>query len=798
MLEETLLEGVACHLEPGKSLVPFQKRIASVLSDIGPFYAHFGGAGDALLLLSTFLDQRPDSIVVSYPNSVRSAKSLFDSFPEIKRVYFIPQASDPMIAFALRQVLPLLPNFQGMGVTPCGRYEEEWHPHLNVFQDCGVQQHPEWLKRFQTRKDPNQVAVTPRGSTFGDFGSRRNGIDPRLWPDVIRALTDFGLQPVILGVPEEGQDYPCSAGCVDRRSYSYRDQMETIAGSGLLVGADSWGKTFAAMARIPAITFAPPAPPKDSIHLSHFVFLNPWRFITVVRDFSEFEKALAWMLKVKGRESTPIEQQAGNISSRRDNKTGSSATCFPKLSKAKDMLVPATASANGSKNCISAPTSIPVLFDVSLFRVTHKKCELATETMCAAENLAASLFSTHQCDLKFSALDILKIGDGVDSVREAITTRPRLSQVPFSAGRLTAFLDCHWTRYKTMEETRGYKTFTDKIALEALRTLRRAMPNGLRKSSLKALEWAEILHVPAGGCVPALRGLAKLKVFQTVRNAGPLRDCGYFGPFSAWKYGGSALQGQRDQFWFFVNSQYTKDEVCEEVRDLDPGRVFVTNLAAAVYFAPAPAAELEPFLKGRDVPDGPYFLFRCPQRPSKEAGQVVRAFCRLSDEIPSSALNLVLLGCPTWQAELLINQAKGCSGAAKRIVCVETVAEQDLPLWYSGSLGFIYCLLPEGLGIPALEAMQCGAPVIAGKRMYLPEILGSAALFFQPGDEAALSEAMHKLYRDPELQQTLRDKGLEQARQFSWTRCAQETLAGYAKALGQTAPSCFLPLGGGV
>src|ERR1017187_3909861 len=104
-----------------------------------------------------------------------------------------------------------------MGVTPCGRYEEEWHPHLNVFQDCGVQQHPEWLKRFQTRKDPNQVAVTPRGSTFGDFGSRRNGIDPRLWPDVIRALTDFGLQPVILGVAEEGQDYPCSARSEERR-----------------------------------------------------------------------------------------------------------------------------------------------------------------------------------------------------------------------------------------------------------------------------------------------------------------------------------------------------------------------------------------------------------------------------------------------------------------------------------------------------------------------------------------------------------------------------------------------------
>jgi glycosyltransferase involved in cell wall biosynthesis len=95
----------------------------------------------------------------------------------------------------------------------------------------------------------------------------------------------------------------------------------------------------------------------------------------------------------------------------------------------------------------------------------------------------------------------------------------------------------------------------------------------------------------------------------------------------------------------------------------------------------------------------------------------------------------------------------------------------------------MFVSLAEGFGIPLLEAMQCGCPVITSTATSLPEIAGDAALLVNPHDTDAITRAMQELIESPELRQTLTQKGLKRAKQFSWKKMAEETLNGYKCAM---------------
>jgi hypothetical protein len=260
-----------------------------LFADLGPFYLHVGGAGDALLLLATFLDQHPQAQVVSFPNSIPSARSFFEAFPSLQRVWFLPRNENPEIHLLLRMMIRHVPNCQGVGVTPEINYAKEWNAQLDIFQHRGVARRPIWAKHFRTQPQPRQIILAPRGSLYNMPGSKRNIIDPAVWPELLRFVQAAGFTPIVIGTPDEGPRYPCLAGCVDRRSYSFREQMELIANSALLIAADSWAKTFAALAGIPALVFEPlkGADWNGKKDASAFVFLDPWETISVVKSLNE-------------------------------------------------------------------------------------------------------------------------------------------------------------------------------------------------------------------------------------------------------------------------------------------------------------------------------------------------------------------------------------------------------------------------------------------------------------------------------------------------------------------------------
>jgi alpha-1,3-rhamnosyl/mannosyltransferase len=110
------------------------------------------------------------------------------------------------------------------------------------------------------------------------------------------------------------------------------------------------------------------------------------------------------------------------------------------------------------------------------------------------------------------------------------------------------------------------------------------------------------------------------------------------------------------------------------------------------------------------------------------------------------------------------------------------VTSGDLPALYSGALLFVFPSLAEGFGLPPLEAMACGAPVVCSRASSLPEVVGDAGLLFDPADTAALQAALQRALADSGLRQELRQRGQARAAQFTWRATAEQTAAVYARA----------------
>ncbi|MCA1667341.1 MAG: glycosyltransferase family 4 protein, partial [Thermomicrobia bacterium] len=170
----------------------------------------------------------------------------------------------------------------------------------------------------------------------------------------------------------------------------------------------------------------------------------------------------------------------------------------------------------------------------------------------------------------------------------------------------------------------------------------------------------------------------------------------------------------------------------------------------------------------------PYVLFLGTIQPRKNLQQLIRAFRQVVDAgLPQT---LVIAGRMGWLAEP-IRAAVTAGGLAGRVHFAGYVADDDLPALYTGADAFTLPSLAEGFGMPALEALAYGVPVVASATTSLPEIVGDAGLLVDPLDEAALGAAVVRALTDNALRARLAKAGPARAAQFSWERCARETLA---------------------
>jgi glycosyltransferase involved in cell wall biosynthesis len=178
-----------------------------------------------------------------------------------------------------------------------------------------------------------------------------------------------------------------------------------------------------------------------------------------------------------------------------------------------------------------------------------------------------------------------------------------------------------------------------------------------------------------------------------------------------------------------------------------------------------------------DLPER-YVLFVGTLEPRKNINTLLRAFAHVIAEEPRHDLSLVVAGGKGWGSEDYVATAEAL-GLHDEVRFVGFVEDDHLPDLYRGASLFVYPSLYEGFGLPVLEAMACGTPVITSNRTALPEVAGEAALLVDPTQPEALAAAMSSLVCDGALRQALRAKGLARARAFTWDAVAQQTLAIY-------------------
>jgi glycosyltransferase involved in cell wall biosynthesis len=158
--------------------------------------------------------------------------------------------------------------------------------------------------------------------------------------------------------------------------------------------------------------------------------------------------------------------------------------------------------------------------------------------------------------------------------------------------------------------------------------------------------------------------------------------------------------------------------------------------------------------------------------PRKNLGVLLEAWARLCREVPGWSRNLVLAGRRAWGAEE-IEARIGSLGLKFGVVIADYIAAGDLPAVYAMAEVFVFPSLYEGFGLPPLEAMACGTPVVCSRAPALPEAVGEAAELFDPGDVPALAAALRRVAGNRPLREKLREAGLARAAAFSWTSVAR-------------------------
>lgn len=211
---------------------------------------------------------------------------------------------------------------------------------------------------------------------------------------------------------------------------------------------------------------------------------------------------------------------------------------------------------------------------------------------------------------------------------------------------------------------------------------------------------------------------------------------------------------------------------------VNPSRVAVTPLAADPIFRP-PAAEAVARVRDRHGLASPYVLYVGSNKPHKNLVRLVQAWQKIANH-PSLAAGTVLAIGGHWDARYPeARQAAEAGGVSASMRFLGSVGEADLPALYGGAEWFVFPSLCEGFGLPVLEAMACGTPVICSNLSSLPEVAGDAALQCDPTDTADLAAVLGRALSDPALRQEYARRGLARAGQFSWANTATATHAVY-------------------
>ena len=226
-------------------------------------------------------------------------------------------------------------------------------------------------------------------------------------------------------------------------------------------------------------------------------------------------------------------------------------------------------------------------------------------------------------------------------------------------------------------------------------------------------------------------------------------------------------------------SEFTRRDILARYA-IRPEKITVIHPGVEARFHPRTVGETTPVLARYGLRPG--FLFSLGRlNRRKNLGRLLQAYARLRGA-GAPAVPLVIGGKPDYGTDPSLAKGRPVPEVSG-VRWMGLIPDEDLPAFYCGAAGFIYPSLFEGFGLPVLEAMASGTPLVASDRAALPELAGDAGLSVDPENVEALAEAMTRLLTDRALVAALRGRGLERSRHYSWREAADRTLAVYREAV---------------
>ncbi len=223
-------------------------------------------------------------------------------------------------------------------------------------------------------------------------------------------------------------------------------------------------------------------------------------------------------------------------------------------------------------------------------------------------------------------------------------------------------------------------------------------------------------------------------------------------------------------------SEASKHDLVQFFR-LSTSKISVVHEAASGHFEPQSPETIAKVRYKYHLPNR-YVLYFGINKPHKNLVRLIEAWSLVIGSLGFDHWSLVIAGREDPRYPHARRKAAEL-GLQDRVIFLGEVAEADLPALYSGATLFVFPSLYEGFGLPVLEAIACGTPVVCSNTSSLPEIVGEAALTFDPLDVTEMAARIEEVLHNEALQEEMREKGLQQAAKFSWERTAQETLEVY-------------------
>jgi glycosyltransferase involved in cell wall biosynthesis len=221
-------------------------------------------------------------------------------------------------------------------------------------------------------------------------------------------------------------------------------------------------------------------------------------------------------------------------------------------------------------------------------------------------------------------------------------------------------------------------------------------------------------------------------------------------------------------------SHHTKYDMLKHFK-IPEDKIKVIHLAANECYKPLKEDEIYKINEKYSL-NHPYILYVGGLEPKKNIPTLLKAFYKLKKHDVNH--KLVITGEKRWNYKSIFETIDKLN-LQKEVIFTGYIPDEDLPALYNAADLFVYPSLYEGFGLPPLEAMACGTPVITSNTSSLPEVVGDAGIMVNPYDIDELTNKMYKVLTNEGLTEELSKKGLERAKLFSWKKCAEETLNTY-------------------